>query len=383
MKIILWAPYGAGTHYWGPGTSAFRLYKNLNDRNIQVTLIHATDYQDDFPEVFYEQIKIGSIDDKKTTSILLFLIKSLLWLYKNRKNYDVLHGITAFYYTFIPSVFFSKLGGKVFIKITGGNGGFGSNSKISNLIGLTKFRETLANSISGYISISSFISNNLLTHGITKDKVFYIPNGVNTKLFHPITSSEKIKLRKKHKILDKFTFVYVGGLTPNKRILNIIEAMSILKKSGYSTCQLLIVGPDRSNGLIEKEINDRVDKLDILEQVVRRDFTEQPELFYQMSDAFILVSQMEGMSNSLLEAMSCGLPAIVTKISGSEDLINDEFNGLFTDGTSEDIANCMMLFIEEKIDIKQMKLNTRARIEKKHSDAAILNKHIRLFKNVN
>ncbi len=40
MRILLWAPYGAGSHYWGPGMSAFRLYKNQLGSDVQLYLAH-------------------------------------------------------------------------------------------------------------------------------------------------------------------------------------------------------------------------------------------------------------------------------------------------------------------------------------------------------
>ena len=62
MRIILWAPSGAGTHYWGPGTSAYRLYRLNKNLDIKVTLVHGTDRQGDFPGVYDEQVQSGNLE---------------------------------------------------------------------------------------------------------------------------------------------------------------------------------------------------------------------------------------------------------------------------------------------------------------------------------
>lgn len=380
MNIILWAPFGAGTHYWGPGTSAYRLYKNINNKNIKLTLVHGSDEQDSFPEVFDEQIKISSLKGNNKFKALIFLIKSYLWLRKNHHKYDAFHGITAFYFTFFPAWYFNKNRGNTFIKITGGNGGFGHNNKLSKILGISRIRKNLANDITGYIAISSFIENNLKEYGIHKDKIIRIPNGVDINKFIPLTSFEKNNKRNSLNITNKLTFIYVGGLTHNKRIINMVHAVSYLKKQGYTDFQLLIVGPDRSNNIIEHTLTKTINELNLQNSVKRISFNKKPESYLQVADVFLLISEMEGLSNSLLEAMSCGLPAIVTKISGSEDLVEQGINGFFSNGTPEDVANCMSYFLDKKIDIKTMSIKSRNKIIESYSNSIVLEKHLEIFK---
>ena len=59
------------------------------------------------------------------------------------------------------------------------------------------------------------------------------------------------------------------------------------------------------------------------------------EDYYRTTDLFILPSQNEGMPNVVLEAMSCGLPCVVTRISGTTDLINHGESGVLFDVNSE------------------------------------------------
>src|SRR5699024_8239318 len=140
MKIILWAPFGAGTHYWGPGTSAYRLYRLNKNPDIKVTLVHGTDRQGNFPDVYDEQVQLGNLEGAGIFKKLMFLINSFLWILKNHKKYDVLHGLGPFWDTFFPALLFSLLGGKSFIKITGDKAGFSNNSRLSKLTGISYLR---------------------------------------------------------------------------------------------------------------------------------------------------------------------------------------------------------------------------------------------------
>ena len=66
-----------------------------------------------------------------------------------------------------------------------------------------------------------------------------------------------------------------------------------------------------------------------------------PALFYKNADAYILPSRFEGFSNSLIEALSFGLPCIVSDCpSANREVIKENFNGIFFDNLdSEDLAS--------------------------------------------
>jgi glycosyltransferase involved in cell wall biosynthesis len=55
----------------------------------------------------------------------------------------------------------------------------------------------------------------------------------------------------------------------------------------------------------------------------------------QKSKVFCLSSDYEGMSNSMIEAICMGLPIVSTKVSGSDELIQDGVNGLLVDINDE------------------------------------------------
>ena len=380
MKIILWAPFGAGTHYWGPGTSAYRLYRLNKNPDIKVTLVHGTDRQGDFPDVYDEQVQLGNLEGAGIFKKLMFLISSFLWIVKNHKKYDILHGLGPFWDTFFPALLFTQLGGKSFIKITGQTAGFSNNSRLSRLTGISYLRRKNATKITGYLSLSKQITSLLQKAGIQHETIHKIPNGVDIQRFYPISRPDKLIIRTDLNIKNVYTFMYCGGLTYGKRIVETIQAAHHLIVNDVRDFQLLVVGPDRSKQNLQAKLEEYIKDNNLQDHVILVGSTNTPELYFQASDAFILASKSEGMSNSLLEAMACGLPSIVTKISGSEDLIDEGVHGLFTSGEPEDIARCMLTLYSD-VNAHNMGAKAKEKIDREYAAEVIWTKHLKLFKN--
>ncbi|MBP5369866.1 MAG: glycosyltransferase [Bacteroidales bacterium] len=69
---------------------------------------------------------------------------------------------------------------------------------------------------------------------------------------------------------------------------------------------------------------------------------------YSQAYMFVMSSDYEGMSNSLIEAMCSGRPVISTKVSGARDLIQDKENGMLVDvGDQNAFTNALKQLIED------------------------------------
>jgi len=376
MRILLWAPHGSGEHYWGPGISAYNLYNSKTGfESFSLYLAHGFKEQKRY-ELFQDQFYIGNINQLGFIGTLIFLIQAKLWIKRNAHKFDIVHVLGAHHISFLPAIWFQKKGIKTVIKMPNANSGFSNNSKFSNILGLSSFRKRNAPSITGYISISSAITDELKAVGIPNDKIFQIPNGVNVEKFKPVSSDGKWIIRQNLNLKNLFTIVIVGEVCKRKGQKFVVDAFLSLPNS--SKMQLLIIGPpgkvDDQTDEIREVINDNYANIHLI------GFSNDMVKYYQASDIFILPSENEGLSNSMLEALATGLPAIVTKISGSEDVITHYQNGIFVGRDKLDIKNAIEYYFSNPDKLHTNSRNARELIVSKYNACNILQKHIDVFR---
>lgn len=158
------------------------------------------------------------------------------------------------------------------------------------------------------------------TFNLPADAFEVIPNGVDTDTFRPIPSRDAIR-RELGLPLDRFVFLCVGNIKPVKGHDVLIDAFMSTPFPEDTT--LIVVGQDYSDGAIPS----RAAQHHAGREIRFVGGTDDMLPFYQSADAFVLPSRWEGVSNALLEALACGLPAIATRIGGNPDVIRDDHNG--------------------------------------------------------
>lgn len=167
-----------------------------------------------------------------------------------------------------------------------------------------------------------FAANKTILKQLPKYKTVYLPNGVDTDFFKPSAKKNKNKLP---------IILSVGRLEKQKNFENLISSLEGIN------AQLIIIG---SGSLKLSLINLAKLKKVNLKIINKVPNTQMPK-FYNSADIFALASIIEGSPKSLLEAMSCGLAVIATKIQGNQDIIKNNKNGLLTYSTdfSKKIVN--------------------------------------------
>ncbi|MFW5996462.1 MAG: glycosyltransferase [Lentisphaeria bacterium] len=369
-KILLWAPRGADDNYWGPGTSALRLIEQAPS-DITFDLVHAVPGHQDM-SVFRKQTCLGNFSENKMSHLPAFLFRSYLWLKRNADNYDYFYGLTPYHYTVQPAVWAERFGLPATVKMTGLRSGLSGGHWINQWLKLPLKRRKMLREVSHIVSISEAITEELRNYGFSPPRLVQIPNGVNIERFKPLSDPEgKRILRQKLGLNDHFTILFVGGMSSRKQPVRNLDVMARLSEQVNKPVQAVFVGPERETGYLKK-FQDKVRELGLTEQVKRFDYCENIEEFYQAADIFLLLSKNEGMANSLLEAMACGLPPYVTDISGTRDVIGDGRGGeMFSTDSIPEILPALIKVIEDADKRQILSKEARDKIMSRFSYNAI------------
>jgi len=189
---------------------------------------------------------------------------------------------------------------------------------------------------------------------VHRERMGVMYNGVDTQRFAPCKETRTAMRKELGLPEESFVVGTVGRLVPIKDHRTLLKAASLLFQSGIDVRVLLVgSGPER-----EKLQSFATDTLDG-RVCFAGDSSRVPEMLNAM-DVFILPSLNEGMSNTLLEAMACGLPALATNVGGNREIIENNVNGcLFTPGDIEWLASKLKLLARDPALIHQ--LGTAAR----------------------
>jgi L-malate glycosyltransferase len=167
-------------------------------------------------------------------------------------------------------------------------------------------------------AISTRVAAELEKHGFPKERVLVLPNAVDTTRFAVCAAARTPGL--------PFVAVFVGRLVPEKDLTTLIAGWA-QAFAGRDDVRLRLVG----GGPLEAELRALAARLGVGAQVEFLGHRDHVEEVLAEAHVGLLPSRIEGLSNTLLEFMACGLPAIASRVSGSEDFVKPGRNGWLHD----------------------------------------------------
>jgi glycosyltransferase involved in cell wall biosynthesis len=166
------------------------------------------------------------------------------------------------------------------------------------------------------------------TYWISRKNFTTIYNGVDTELYCPSKDSNRKMLIRSRLNLPEAAFIIlqVASLTSEKRHEDSLTALKCLIDMDASRPFLLVFvggGPDKR----EKRLKQMAYNLGIFEHVIFCGVQDEVKSFYEVANLFTLTSNTETFSVAALEAMSMGVPCVLTNVGGAREMIVNGING--------------------------------------------------------
>lgn len=168
--------------------------------------------------------------------------------------------------------------------------------------------------------------------------------GVDLKRFHPDIACRKQLRLQIGTNDDTCVFLFVGRLTKDKGVFDMIQAFRRLALTSQST-ELWVVGPDEDNLLSSL----REASADCRAPIRWFGATPTPEHFMVAADVLLLPSYREGFGSVIIECAACGVPSIAYRIDGVIDAVEEGESGLLVEvGERMAFASAMQRLLFDK-----------------------------------
>jgi glycosyltransferase involved in cell wall biosynthesis len=161
-------------------------------------------------------------------------------------------------------------------------------------------------------------------------RVEIVPLSFDEDIFRP--GLDVTELKRRYGIRDEKILMFIGRLHPVKRLDLLLKAVKQLDIN----FKLFIVG----TGSCELELKQMAESLGVADKVVFTGAVPHSDvpLFINLANLMVMTSSVEGQPRILIEAMSCGTPAVGTNVFGIRDTIEDGVTGYLTSDDPADIA---------------------------------------------
>jgi glycosyltransferase involved in cell wall biosynthesis len=209
---------------------------------------------------------------------------------------------------------------------------------------------------STYFTSDAYVTRDkAIEYGMNPEKTVVFPWGVDLDHFAPPSIV--------HRPLSGFTVFCNRSWEPNYGVDVLARAFVKVAKQKPEVSLMLLAGG--SQGAAIRTILVRggaEERVTFPGQIAN---AELPR-FYHMADLYVSPSHVDGSSVSLMEALACGLPCLVSDIPANQEWVTEGQNGwLFRDGDADELAAKILKALEMREKLPEIGKNARSIAEEK------------------
>lgn len=199
-----------------------------------------------------------------------------------------------------------------------------------------------------------------------------IPNAIELSVFIPP--------RQRHQE-GSVRLLFVGRLNAFKNVEMLVETASRLLVRGIDNFELQLVGEGEHRSNLERLVVEKglTRHVRFLGWVDRAAIVE----IYRQADIFVTATIWEGMPNTVLEGMACGLPVVGTRASGLAELVREGVNGYLVDvNDAAALTDRLADLIDNPYERRRMGKESRKIAEQEFAWDYIAEQYVEIYKRI-
>lgn len=350
VKVLMinyeYPPLGGGTAI----ANEYLIKEFKKIKNIKVDVL--TSSPNNFSEQSFTNIRLIRLNIGKNKqnlhhqnywNLFRFFLTSTTWTLVHRQNYDLIHAFSG-----LPGSITAFLSGKPYLISFRGADEPGYEQRHEFFWKLIKPMMCFIYNHARSLDANSQYLKKLVLKSFPNLKIKIIQNGVDSTKFYPTK-----------KIVTKPIILCTSRLAERKGVEYLIQAMTSIPKA-----KLLLVG----SGILESKMKLLVKKLHLSARVKFLGTVLHNRLpsIYRQAKLFVLPSLSESLSNSLLEALACGLPVVATNIGGNSEIIHNQNGSLVPPKNSKALSQAIIKLLNSRFKFKSSEIYSWEKSAKKY-----------------
>ena len=220
---------------------------------------------------------------------------------------------------------------------------------------------------------------------LKNNNYLHISNGIDLENQFNYYAIDDVRINKIKNELgikdDEIVFSFLGRMVKEKGIIELLESFSILSEENPNI-KLLCMGSMPTSER-DNSVNELIKKFKDNKQIIFLGQVENSEIYYKISDVFVLPSYREGMPRSIIEAMSMKNAIIATNIRGSrEEVVPRETGYLVKVNDVSSLLEAMRYLSDNPSKIMSMKELGYQRALSEYNERDVVSKQLKVFKKV-
>ncbi len=305
---------------------------------------------------------------------LRFVAGVIAALRRLRQHYDLIHTHQGLWEAVATGMGRRWFSGAPTLVQPASSGYYGEAEELLRTRGAPLLRRAILRN-TAFAAISADIERQWRDLGVLPERLIRMASGVDAAHFHPPPSTSSITTEAEAGLLPHPRVVFTGRLHPQKNLDTLLDAWPVVVHRTGANLILVGHGPDRAR------LEARAGTLGIAGHVQFMGPLADPAPILRAADAFVLPSVAEGMSNSLLEAMSTALPCLASRIGGNIDLLHEGHTGILLPADAvEAWSSALIKVLEDAEFARRLGRAARQRIEAEFALPVVVDRYVELYR---